>query len=366
MTVFPLLADPQNYVACQWDLRPEPQLRAYWLGLFRSHFGSLLTEAELEAADRGEPVAQTRGKCERAEHQFMAYLDKIERDPESAGARLDILTICLAREDALRAAEIDDPYRLAKHTQNEAALEVLPSLLRELDAMAADQRTDRLVRGIFAGNIFDMGATRTNELFKAGGKVDFRDTLGKLKERPWAHDDLDAFVARFIGGPAYKRALLFVDNAGPDVLLGMMPLARELLLRGTSVLLTANASPALNDVTIDELSGLVRRIAGWDRPMADAFHDGRLALVSSGNAAPLIDLTRISFDLANDVKANAVDLVVIEGMGRAVESNWQAKFTCDVIKVAMIKDWGVAHTMGWEVYDLVFKYEAGGEVKSKK
>lgn len=33
----------------------------------------------------------------------------------------------------------------------------------------------------------------------------------------------------------HKRALLFVDNSGADVVLGMLPLARELLRRGTEV-----------------------------------------------------------------------------------------------------------------------------------
>lgn len=33
----------------------------------------------------------------------------------------------------------------------------------------------------------------------------------------------------------YKKALLFVDNAGSDVCLGMIPLARELLKLGCKV-----------------------------------------------------------------------------------------------------------------------------------
>lgn len=33
----------------------------------------------------------------------------------------------------------------------------------------------------------------------------------------------------------YRRALLFVDNSGADIALGMLPLARELLRRGTEV-----------------------------------------------------------------------------------------------------------------------------------
>ncbi|KAK7268542.1 hypothetical protein RIF29_21243 [Crotalaria pallida] len=33
--------------------------------------------------------------------------------------------------------------------------------------------------------------------------------------------------------PPHRRALLFVDNSGADIVLGMLPLARELLRRGT-------------------------------------------------------------------------------------------------------------------------------------
>lgn len=53
-------------------------------------------------------------------------------------------------------------------------------------------------------------------------------------------DDFDEFKKRMlIDGnnrqQPYKRALLFVDNSGADVVLGMLPLARELLRRGTEV-----------------------------------------------------------------------------------------------------------------------------------
>lgn len=53
-------------------------------------------------------------------------------------------------------------------------------------------------------------------------------------------DDFDAFKMRMLGSGEkkphlYKKALLFVDNSGADVVLGMLPLARELLRRGTEV-----------------------------------------------------------------------------------------------------------------------------------
>lgn len=53
-------------------------------------------------------------------------------------------------------------------------------------------------------------------------------------------DDFDVFKERMFGSgdkklPPHRRALLFVDNAGADIVLGMLPLARELLRRGTEV-----------------------------------------------------------------------------------------------------------------------------------
>lgn len=49
----------------------------------------------------------------------------------------------------------------------------------------------------------------------------------------------------------HKRALLFVDNSGADVILGMLPLAREFLRRGTEVRISL--SPSLsNDKLLEE------------------------------------------------------------------------------------------------------------------
>lgn len=54
-------------------------------------------------------------------------------------------------------------------------------------------------------------------------------------------DDFDLFEKRMLASKEekpprpHKRALLFVDNSGADIVLGMLPLARELLRRGTEV-----------------------------------------------------------------------------------------------------------------------------------
>ena len=62
----------------------------------------------------------------------------------------------------------------------------------------------------------------------------------------------------------YRRAVLFVDNAGAEVLLGMLPLARQLLRRGTEVVVAANSLPAINDITAAELDALLPQVgAAW-------------------------------------------------------------------------------------------------------
>lgn len=49
-------------------------------------------------------------------------------------------------------------------------------------------------------------------------------------------DDFDTFKSRMLKkDQPYKRALISVDNAGADVVLGMLPLAREFLRGGVEV-----------------------------------------------------------------------------------------------------------------------------------
>ncbi len=354
----PLLADPSGYVACPTDLTADAEKRAYWLELFRTHFDLLGDGWRLEAAERGIDDGHAHTQLSAARGDFFAYLDAQQEDPARFG-RLDILSICWAREDALQRADIDDAYAIPKRQETERALKLLPGLLGELDCLDATARFDALVRGVFAGNIFDLGAKETIALFENGG-IDFEAVRGKLKPRPWRFDDYDALAARFTGNDRpYRCAALFVDNAGPDVLLGMLPLARELLRRGVGVVLTANTRPSLNDVTHDELVPLVEQIARWDAVIGEAWRDGRLEAVASGNDAPLIDLGAVCPELAEVCGRRGVDLVVLEGMGRALESNFDARLACDTLKVCMIKDLGVARTMNAEVYDLVLRFEPG-------
>ncbi len=354
--VFPLLANPATYRAGEWDLAREPGQLDYWLDLFRRHFPLLLAEALRELEDRGLSRRQARESCAHAEREFYAYLEALAENPEAFG-RLDILAINERRQQILDSAGLGDVYRLAKSAANQTALDMLAGVLREIDGLEELVRPGRIVRGILAGNIYDLGATKTAELFH-GRPVDFHGALAKLKPRPWVVDDLPFWCERLGSGRPYRKAILLVDNAGPDVVLGMIPLARDLAGRGTEVVLAANSGPALNDITYDELVPLLEQCALLDEALAAVLAQGRLRPVPSGNRCALIDLARISPELA--AEAEGADLVVLEGMGRAIESNWSARFTCDVVKVAMVKTGGLAERFGWQVFDLVFRYESAG------
>lgn len=52
-----------------------------------------------------------------------------------------------------------------------------------------------------------------------------------------------------------------------------------------------------------------------------------------------------------------VDLIVLEGMGRAVHTNLYAKFKCECLKVAVLKNRWLAQRLGGEMFAVIFKYE---------
>ncbi|KAK3247606.1 hypothetical protein CYMTET_42897 [Cymbomonas tetramitiformis] len=69
----------------------------------------------------------------------------------------------------------------------------------------------------------------------------------------------------------------------------------------------------------------------------------------------VIDLLYVSPELAQI--AQETDLVVLEGMGRAIETNLHAQFTCDSLKLGMVKHPEVAQCLGGGLYDVVCKFD---------
>ena len=79
-------------------------------------------------------------------------------------------------------------------------------------------RLELAIRGVFAGNLFDLGAAASAALFEQNGAA-FSATRDALAPRPWVVDDLEsiltALTAESTMSPRasnYRHALLFVDN----------------------------------------------------------------------------------------------------------------------------------------------------------
>ena len=201
-------------------------------------------------------------------------------------------------------------------------------------------------------------------------QVSFHKTRDSLVARPWVIDDLDAALEYFRRS-APRKAVMFCDNAGSDVILGvssdprfsfaipfapvtsfihreggsahrsnskacrhasmtllcavlsaslqvlrwfammvmllvdarraetachlvgMLPLARELLKRGVTVVMAANERPSINDTTAAELSGAVQSAAEGDKQLGRALDEQALSVMSSGSDMPVIDLSRV-------------------------------------------------------------------------
>ncbi|CAA6671454.1 unnamed protein product [Spirodela intermedia] len=353
LEVFPLLADPKTYEPNTIDLS-EPGELEYWFTVLSDHLPDLVDKA-VASEGRTEDAKRRGDAFARA---FSAHLARLMEEPAAYG-KLGLANLLELREECLREFQFKDAYISIKKRENEASLAVLHDLLMELDRM--------------------------NELYHKGTIIEIYRMSRKKMHRPWRVDDFDLFKKRMITSgdqkiQPYKRALLFVDNSGADVVLGMLPLARELLRRGTEVVLVGNSFPALNDVTANELPEIVaeaakncdvlRRAAEAGGLLLDAMantKDGSkrnpasvpLMVVENGCGSPCIDLRQVSLELAEVAKD--ADLVILEGMGRTLHTNFNAQFKCDALKLAMVKNQRLAEKLvQGNIYDCVCRFESAG------
>jgi type II pantothenate kinase len=353
MSPFRLLRDPAKYVAHDWDLVADTPARRQWLDHFQQHFEVMLTHAATQYGRKAsKPIAAAR-------EQFRQAVEKIRKDPASLpSGRLNILELCQLRDATLRAHGLPDPFKHVKDRENASAAALYPAVVRKLHAMGGQARWLHLVKCVFAGNVFDLGSQATMHL--AGEPTDFLAAVANGKPRPWLIDDYDRLAEDLKSIPPAKwsKALVFVDNAGTDFVLGVMPLARELALAGTKIVLAANELPSLNDITADETVVVLEQLAAADEDLATLISAGMFEVVSTGNGSPLIDLSGVSDELNEAV--GDTELVVLVGMGRAVESNLDAAFTVDALHLALLKDAAVAKRIGGELFDCVCKYTRAG------
>ena len=347
-----LLADSSAYQALDWDLVEDSEGCAEWLELFETVFAEILHHARDVYGEGAE------GRIESARRAFAAEIEVLRVNPasfqEATGKQLNLLELDRVRDRILRSHGLPDPFRKIKERENRAAMALYGQVIKAHDALAGRDRWLHLVEGVIAGNTFDLGATATMHLGRES--QDFMACIENTKPRPWFADDFEALADRVLASPGggWQKALILVDNAGSDIVLGVLPFARELIRGGVRVVLGANELPSLNDITVAELREVVTALSAEDELLADALASGRLSMVSTGTDVPVIDLAGVSDEL-NAAAANA-DLLVLEGMGRGVETNYDAAFTVDVLRICLIKNESVAQRIGGENFDCVCRY----------
>jgi len=376
---FPLLSQRSGYryVANTIDVNADADEMAYWVGILQDQLPTVMEKAASsegntkEATERASVFGQSLDAC----------LSRYRSHQSSAVDRIELSNLFEVREELLREAGFQDVYRMDKQRENAAALEALEDLLADLDRLDPPARVLSLIQGALAANIFDWGAKACVDLYHTATILDmYRDARARLSTRPWRVDDFDEFRNVWLSKwtkegnwvAPYRRAMIFVDNAGADIVLGVLPLARELLRGGTEVILAANSRPAINDITCEELTDVINAAAkvcpiiraAWDRGLvsrAASVHsrvppprglmervtsvgnlsalghasnmvgvtdeagrdeDGlgepelscaKLYVVENGQGSPCLDLNRVSKEVGDATVGT--DLVVFIGMG---------------------------------------------------
>ncbi|KAM6336550.1 4'-phosphopantetheine phosphatase isoform 2-T2 [Alca torda] len=348
----PLLKDPSTYIPDTVDLTDDAMARKYWLTCFEEALDGVAKRAAASQPDSVDAL-------ERAEKFRQKYWNKLQtlRQQPFAYGTLTVRSLLDTREHCLNEFNFPDPYSKVKQKENGIALKCFQSVIESLDSLGWEERQFALVKGLLAGNVFDWGAKAVSDVLESEPQFGFEEAKSKLQERPWLEDSYSQWLERLKEGPPHKCALIFADNSGIDIILGVFPFVRELLSRGTEVILACNSGPALNDVTYSESLIVTERIAAMDPIIQSALKEGKLLLVQTGSSSPCLDLSRLDKGLAVLVRERKTDLVIIEGMGRAIHTNYYAALKCESLKLAVIKNSWLADRLGGKIFSVIFKYE---------
>ncbi|XP_076656688.1 4'-phosphopantetheine phosphatase [Halictus rubicundus] len=351
VTFCPFLKDPATYNPDTTDLAEDKEARDYWLQCFEESVDKFVARAI-----HSQPHSPTaKDRATKLKEKYVNRLHYLHSQPFAYGT-LTVRVLLDTIEHCMKEFDFPDPYLHQKKKENEEALKHLKERLAVLDKLEGAEMTKALILGVLSGNMFDWGAKAVATLMETTD-FGFAEAEAKIPGRPWLRDDLDDWIERLQVGPPHKCAAIFVDNSGVDIVLGILPFARDLLKRNTKVILCANSMPALNDVTYPELVVTLRDAAKICKVIRHALKENRLIPMETAQAGPCLDLSRLNLDLCLAMVKHNVDLIVIEGMGRTLHTNLYAKLTCECLKLAVIKNRWLALRLGGDMYSVICKYE---------
>ncbi|ORX72950.1 fumble-domain-containing protein, partial [Linderina pennispora] len=292
------------------DLSTDTKQRSYWISAMEKNTNGLLELADNGALECGP---DTQSKMTGFVALYLKHLRRLREQPQAYGL-ISVRMLLGLREQCLHEVGLEDIFAHVKERETDAALLALPEVIQETDRISdQSQRLTTVLQNVLAGNMFDWGSTSLRDKL-ASGNLDFAHARTTFARRP-QFDNTEA-IRR-----AYRKAVIFVDNSGADVCLGILPLARSLLASGTDVV---------------ELVDIVCRAAHIDSILDMGWREGRLQVCGTGSSGPS----------AWCAIAQAADLVVIVGMGRAIHSNYRANQMA-------------ADAAGAQIYDGLCWYEPG-------
>ncbi|VDP70521.1 unnamed protein product [Schistosoma curassoni] len=206
---------------------------------------------EYHRAKAEESQSDTLSDASDRSHQFAErykrFLRELSADPSGRGV-LTVRCLLSAQQHFLREYGFGDVFCLQKRFENRGALSALMDRLSELSKLDWSNRQLSLIEGLLAGNMFDWGAAEAIQFLKEApknkfGAADFHVILDKVQSRPWLVDNFDNWIDRIsVSGSPYRCILIFCDNSGADIILGVLPFAMEFLNRGCKVIMAANSS----------------------------------------------------------------------------------------------------------------------------
>ncbi|KAI9592048.1 fumble-domain-containing protein [Syncephalis fuscata] len=308
-----------------------PEDHQYWLNALERNLSNL---SQLAIDWQPEDKEGAHMRVEAFVATLREHFARLSSNPGVYGA-LTVRSLLDLRERCLHEFGFFDVFEPVKRREVDASINTLPGILKQVDAITdIREKWTLLINNVLAGNMFDWGSNQTLELLRNHELV--FETAGELIEYPPEYYDASSFIDRIETGPVYQHVVAFVDNSGADIVLGILPFVRQLIAMGTRVTLAANSYPALNDITTTELLELMDRVIKLDRSLADAWRDGNLTIIGTGSDSPCLDLRRLNEDCA--AICTTADLIIIEGMGRAIHTNLNARFNCDALKIAVFKN----------------------------
>ncbi|XP_037958258.1 4'-phosphopantetheine phosphatase [Teleopsis dalmanni] len=352
-----LLQDANVYQPDLLDLNSNVQAAEYWFPCFRDMIAKFAEHAEGSQSNDDHTAAERAAQYQKDSLKKMSdYHDKLKTNA-GKNIKLSIRELLDLNERQLRRFGFPDTWRKQKQEENAVAIQLLQKRLQEIDTIeSTSARWTELIRGVLAGNMFDWGAQAVANILANDTTFGLHAALEHIQKRPWLMDDLDSWLSR-VQGKAHKCALIFVDNSGVDVVLGILPFTRELLKRGTKVLLCANTEPSLNDVTSSELNAIIESCTCHCNVLAQAWENKSLVVYGNGQRGPCLDMRNLPLKLCEAIHKYETDLLVIEGMGRALHTNLYAKFNCETLKLAVVKNKWLAQYLGGDTFSVICRYE---------